>query len=100
VALCMIYIVVTVVWIRKGRATAMGEDQKRIYNAIITGISIALSLNIGSAFQGMALNMRWPILHMQSRTLEEVGSVAQIHQLFGWRLTYWLRSAYSTIFFG
>jgi len=88
VTLCVVYIVVTVVWIQKGKSTAMGEGQKRIYNAITTGISIALSLNIGSAFKGMALNMRWPILHMQSGTLEEVGSVAQIYQLFGYRSTY------------
>ena len=43
-----------------------------MYNALTTGISIALGLNIASAFRDMALNMRWPILSGRKRNLVEV----------------------------
>jgi hypothetical protein len=67
--LCAGYVLSTRVWVNKG---AISENQKNIYNAITTAISIALGLNIASAFKDMALNMRWPILAARKRTLREV----------------------------
>jgi hypothetical protein len=43
-----------------------------MYNTVTTAISIALGLNIASAFKDMALNMRWPILSARKRNLDEV----------------------------
>ena len=50
----------------------LGEDTKRIYNAITTAISIALGLNLMSAFKDLALNLRWPVLSSKKRSLVEV----------------------------
>jgi len=69
--LCAAYIMATRIWAQKG---ALSEAQKRMYNAISTGISIALGLNMASAFKDLALNMRWPILSARKRNLNEVGS--------------------------
>lgn len=43
-----------------------------MYNAITTAISIALGLNLMSAFKDLALNMRWPVLSAKKRNLVEV----------------------------
>ncbi|TVY84111.1 hypothetical protein LSUE1_G002086 [Lachnellula suecica] len=67
-ALCTGYVVSAKLWHDKG---VQSEGQKRIYNTLTTGISIALSLNIASSFKDMALNMRWPILSSRKRNLEE-----------------------------
>ncbi|KAH8650629.1 hypothetical protein BGZ60DRAFT_498422 [Tricladium varicosporioides] len=55
----------------RGRG-AQDEMHKKVFNTITTGISISMGLNIASAFKDMSLNMRWPILHMRKRSLEEV----------------------------
>lgn len=52
----------------------MTEFRKRVFNAVTTGIGLALGLNIASAFKDMALNMRWPILARRERNLIEVSS--------------------------
>jgi hypothetical protein len=54
------------------REGAVTEFRKRVFNAVTTGIALALGLNIASAFKGMALNMRWPILANRDRNLVEV----------------------------
>jgi len=59
----------TIAWMNKG---VLGEDTKRIYNAITTAISIALGLNLMSAFKDLALNLRWPVLSSKKRSLVEV----------------------------
>ena len=64
----------TRVWHDKGLLT---EKQKRTYNAITTGISIALGLNLMSAFKDLALNMRWPILSAKKRNLVEVRALCE-----------------------
>lgn len=58
------------VWNKKGTVT---EASKRIFNAITTGISIALGINIATSLKDMALNARWAILHARKRNLYEVG---------------------------
>jgi hypothetical protein len=68
--LCAAYIMSTRIWVNKG---PISENQKKIYNAITTALSLALGLNIASAFKDMALNMRWPILSARKRNLREVG---------------------------
>lgn len=66
--LCVAYAGVTIIWVNKG---AVSEASKKLYNTITTGISIAMGLNVASAFKDLALNMRWPILHARKRNLVE-----------------------------
>ncbi|ESZ89893.1 hypothetical protein SBOR_9718 [Sclerotinia borealis F-4128] len=67
--LCIAYIFALRVWNRKGTVT---ETSKRVFNALTTGISIALGINIASSLKDMALNARWPILHARKRNLIEL----------------------------
>lgn len=74
--LCAAWVLATRLVVREGPVT---EIRKRVYNAVTTGIGLALGLNIASAFKDMALTMRWPILARRARNLTEV-SLAQLLQ--------------------
>jgi hypothetical protein len=74
--LCAAWVLATRLVVREGPVT---EIRKRVYNAVTTGIGLALGLNIASAFKDMALTMRWPILARRARNLVEV-SLAQLLQ--------------------
>jgi len=74
-ALCGAYILATLMWVNRG---VLGEGRKRIYNAITTAISIALGLNLMSAFKDLALNLRWPVLSGKKRNLVEVCTTTNI----------------------
>ncbi|TGO13716.1 hypothetical protein BTUL_0064g00160 [Botrytis tulipae] len=67
--LCIAYLLALRVWNKKGTVT---EASKRIFNAITTGISIALGINIATSLKDMALNARWAILHARKRNLYEL----------------------------
>lgn len=45
---------------------------KSIFDAIIVGISIALSLNIASSLKAVALDLRWWVLSIKRRASKEV----------------------------
>lgn len=72
IALCGAYIWITLIWQKRG---VLGTGRKRMFNAITTAISIALGLNLMSAFKDSALNLRWPVLSAKKRNLIEVRSV-------------------------
>ncbi|KAK0102798.1 hypothetical protein ONS95_006395 [Cadophora gregata] len=76
--LCGGYILATRLWQQQG---AQSEARKKVYNALTTGISIALGLNIASAFRDMALNMRWPILSGRKRNLVELDLILNADSL-------------------
>jgi hypothetical protein len=67
--MCFAYAAATIIWQHK---PAQSETSKRLYNTITTGVSIALGLNIASAFKDMALNMRWVVLSNRKRNLIEM----------------------------
>jgi len=67
--MCVAYAGATIIWQHK---FAVSENSKRLYNTISTGVSIAMGLNVASAFKDMALNMRWVILSNRKRNLIEV----------------------------
>ncbi|KAK8911568.1 hypothetical protein QC760_000584 [Botrytis cinerea] len=67
--LCIAYLLALRFWNRKGTVT---ETSKRIFNAITTGISIALGINIATSLKDMALNVRWAVLHARKRNLYEL----------------------------
>lgn len=76
--LCGGYVLATRLWQQQG---AQSEARKKVYNALTTGISIALGLNIASAFRDMALNMRWPILSGRKRNLVELDLILNADSL-------------------
>ncbi|CAD6500421.1 BgTH12-07598 [Blumeria graminis f. sp. triticale] len=69
---CCVYILVMNLWQQK---SAISQNQKRLFNTITTGNSIALGLNIASAFNEMALNMRWPVLASGKRSMVELEQI-------------------------
>ncbi|KAA8576175.1 hypothetical protein EYC84_006330 [Monilinia fructicola] len=69
IILCSTYLLVVRVWCQKGTVT---EHSKRIFNAITTGISIALGINVASTFKDMASTARWPILHARKSYVDEL----------------------------
>jgi hypothetical protein len=57
---------------RYSTKSVMSQAGKLRFNALVTGISIALGLNIASSLREMALEMRWWILSRRTRSLYEV----------------------------
>jgi uncharacterized membrane protein YoaK (UPF0700 family) len=45
---------------------------KKFFNALMTGLSIALGISIASSFKRIALSVRWCILSRKQRPVEEV----------------------------
>ncbi|POS87216.1 hypothetical protein EPUL_002258 [Erysiphe pulchra] len=76
--LCCGYILATLVWQRKYATSAF---EKRVYNTIVTGISIALGLNISSGFRDIAQTLRWPIMSLKKQNIEELDMLLQIESL-------------------
>lgn len=64
------------------RKPVMSDTEKKLFNAIMTGVSIALGLNISVALNEMALNMRWWFLSRRKRSLAEVESISP--RIFIW----------------
>ncbi|KAI6248852.1 hypothetical protein HI914_02507 [Erysiphe necator] len=77
-ALCSGYVLVTSIWLGK---SALSAFEKRVYNTIVTGISIALGLNISSAFRDIVQTLRWPIMSLRKRNIEELDMLLQIESL-------------------
>lgn len=75
VALCVAYMVAVTVWKNKGTVT---EQSKRVFNALTTGISIALGINIATALKDYAMIARWPIMSHRKRNLDEVSTSATL----------------------
>lgn len=59
----------------------MSLYKKKLFNTLITGLSIALGLNIASALKKMATDMRWWIISGKKRTLAEVGSLSMDYEV-------------------
>ncbi|RFU26411.1 hypothetical protein B7463_g9937, partial [Scytalidium lignicola] len=77
--LCAAYYFAIQTYVKKG---VLSEPKKKEFNAITTAISIALGLNIASAFKDMALNMRWPILsRSKPRNLDELDLILSCDSL-------------------
>jgi hypothetical protein len=55
-----------------GRRAAMTVAEKMMFNTFMTGLSIALALNIAASLNAMGLNVRWWILSRRIRPLSEV----------------------------
>jgi hypothetical protein len=53
----------------------MSQAKRLQFNALVTGLSIALGLSIASGLKEMALEIRWWILSRKKRSLYEVGQI-------------------------
>jgi len=56
----------------------MSSAKKRQFNALITGLSICLGLNIASSLKAMAIELRWWILSRRKRPLHEVSQYLRV----------------------
>jgi hypothetical protein len=50
----------------------IGENGKKVYNTLVTGLSMALGISLASSFKAIALDLRWFILSRNKRPIEEV----------------------------
>jgi hypothetical protein len=50
----------------------IGGTGKRVFNTLVTALSMTLGISIGSSFKDMALNLRWWFLSRKKRPLQEV----------------------------
>ena len=57
--------------------TGLSQPQKKGFNALITGLSIVLGLNLASSLKGYAQMMRWRFLASGYRTLQDFELVMQ-----------------------
>ena len=57
--------------------TGMTQSQKRGFNALITGVSIVVGLNLSSSLKGYANMMRWRFLAAGYRSLQDFELVMQ-----------------------
>jgi hypothetical protein len=48
------------------------ENGKKVFNTLMTGLSMALGISIASSFKSVALSVRWCILSRKRRPIEEV----------------------------
>lgn len=54
------------------RKNVISSNRKKWFNAINTGLSLALGMSIAHGFRAMAIDIRWWILSRRTRSLSEV----------------------------
>lgn len=59
----------------------MTEKDKQTYNFLIVGLSLALGMNLASSFKQMAVDARWWVLSLTSRSLREVDLILHLDGL-------------------
>jgi len=50
----------------------IGKTGKRLFNTLVTGLSMALGISLASSFKAVALDLRWFVLSRKKRPIEEV----------------------------
>ncbi|MCJ1404823.1 hypothetical protein MMC11_008049 [Xylographa trunciseda] len=74
----------TTLWLFESKSV-MNELQKKLFNTIVTALSIALGINIASSFKNVAIDTRWFFLSRKRRPLKEASALSRIR--FGQELT-------------
>ncbi|KZL82121.1 hypothetical protein CI238_07627 [Colletotrichum incanum] len=69
-----------VIWVYSNK-TVMNQTTKRQYNALITGLSIALGLAVASSLNHMVAELRWWILSRRYRSKRKVELILQADNL-------------------
>ncbi|KAH9206926.1 hypothetical protein DL95DRAFT_374802 [Leptodontidium sp. 2 PMI_412] len=54
----------------------IGENGKKVFNTLVTGLSMALGISIASSFKSVALSIRWWILSRKKRPIDEAAQAA------------------------
>jgi hypothetical protein len=89
----------TLLWTIFGYAKkpVMVDGQKRIFNTLVTALSMSLGIAIASSFKEVAINIRWWVLSRRKRPLSEVRTIVPskfTQKLTHYRLTLsWRREA-------
>lgn len=55
-----------------GGRSVIGPVGKRVFNALVTGLSMILGISIASSFKAIAVDIRWWILSRKRRPIHEV----------------------------
>jgi hypothetical protein len=81
-------LIVTFLWTIFGYAKkpVMVDGQKRIFNTLVTALSMSLGIAIASSFKEVAINIRWWVLSRRKRPLSEVSAIVQSKP--AWKLTH------------
>ncbi|MCJ1395636.1 hypothetical protein MMC18_008522 [Xylographa bjoerkii] len=61
--------------------SVMSELQKKLFNTIVTALSMALGINIASSFKNVALDTRWFFLSRKGRPLKEIDMILSCNSL-------------------
>ncbi|MCJ1479828.1 hypothetical protein MMC13_008514 [Lambiella insularis] len=61
--------------------SVLSEVQKKIFNTIITALSLALGINIASSFKNVAIDTRWWFLSRKRRPLKEIDMILNNNSL-------------------
>jgi len=69
----IVVVFVTTIWLFS-KKQVMSSKWKKWFNAISTGLSIALGISLAHSFKCMAVDLRWWILSRRTRSLSEVRS--------------------------
>jgi hypothetical protein len=78
----------TLLWTIFGYAKkpVMVDRQKRIFNTLVTALSMSLGIAIASSFKEVAINIRWWVLSRRKRPLSEVSAIVPSKP--AWKLTH------------
>jgi hypothetical protein len=63
------------------------ESQKKMFNTLVTSLSMSLGIAIASSFTKVAINIRWWVLSRKKRPLSEV-STPVLNKIL-WKLTHY-----------
>ncbi|KAE8440477.1 hypothetical protein EG329_007443 [Mollisiaceae sp. DMI_Dod_QoI] len=61
--------------------SVIGPVGKRVFNALVTGLSMTLGISIASSFKAIAIDIRWWILSRKKRPIHEVDAILSCHSL-------------------
>ncbi|MCJ1377462.1 hypothetical protein MMC17_000557 [Xylographa soralifera] len=67
-------------WLFEAKSV-MNELQKKLFNTIITALSMALGINIASSFKNVAIDTRWFFLSRKKRPLKEIDMILSCNSL-------------------
>ncbi|GKT64974.1 hypothetical protein ColTof4_07367 [Colletotrichum tofieldiae] len=80
ITMFIIISIYVVIWVYSNK-TVMNQTTKRQYNALITGLSIALGLAVASSLNHMVAELRWWILSRRYRSKRKVELILQADNL-------------------
>ncbi|KAE8444531.1 hypothetical protein EG329_014455 [Mollisiaceae sp. DMI_Dod_QoI] len=78
-----IILTVTLLWtiVAYSKIPVLVDSQKRIFNTLVTALSMSLGIAIASSFKQVAVNVRWWILSRKKRPLSEVDAILECDSL-------------------